>query len=385
MHASARLRPVAWLTAHPEAADALLAIGVMSVSVLVHLTVRDPAYASPSLSGAVLAVAATLPLIWRRRWPVTVLVLVAAAQAACEVLQLFGPNWIGVIIAAYTVGAYVSGRRLWLVGGLLLVGITVFILVGVVAADVPWQSVFGTTAVVGVALVTGDNMRRRRQRQDELLERAERAERERELLALQQVQHERTRIARELHDVVAHSLSVMIIQAAAAQRTPQPEAAREAMSTVEHTGRRAMTEMRRILGVLRDDDVQGALEPMPSIDELHTLVREASDLPVTLEATDLQELPAGVELSVYRIVQEGLTNVRRHAGNVQRVDVAVRRGPDAVVVEIIDDGRGAASSGDPGLGLLGMRERVAMHDGTLVAGPRVGGGWRVRAIIPVGA
>jgi signal transduction histidine kinase len=261
----------------------------------------------------------------------------------------------------------------------------------VFVSEVPWQAVIATTVTIAGSLLVGDGVRRRRERQAELIERAERAERERELVAREQVHQERTRIARELHDVVAHSLTVMVIQAGAAQRTTDADAAREAMAVVEVTGRSAMTEMRRILGVLRDgDDPLADRSPQPSMQALRSLVEDTADLPVHFDLRcspdELDPRRQRVELSVYRIVQEGLTNVRRHAGRVDEVVVAVDRADDALVVEVLDDGRGAASlAGPDGFGLMGMRERVAVHDGTLQVGPRPGGGWRVKAVIPVDA
>ena len=244
-------------------------------------------------------------------------------------------------------------------------------------------------------------MRRRRERADELVERAERAERERELLATQQVQLERTRIAREMHDVVAHSLSVMIIQAGAARRQlrANPDRATESLEAIEATGREAMTEMRRILGVLRDVDPGGTIagisstdeatrSPQPSLAALDDLVAASADLPIGLHVSgDLAALPAAIELSAFRVVQEALTNIRRHAGPVRRVEVRLEHVDGALTVLIDDDGRGAsAASGEgQGYGLLGMRERVGVFGGHLDAGPRAGGGWRVRAVFPVQA
>jgi signal transduction histidine kinase len=248
-----------------------------------------------------------------------------------------------------------------------------------------------STPIVFVsAIVFGDGVRRRRERAAELAERIERAERERELLTHQRVQDERTRIARELHDVVAHNVSLMVIQAAGARRQLASDAARAdaALATVEDTGRLAMQEMRRILGVLRDDQGLIAVAPQPSLANIDELIGHAPDLPVSLHAaTDLGVVPAGIELSAYRIIQESLTNVRRHAGKVDRVDVSVSRHNGSLVVEVTDNGRGASADScrEPGLGLVGMRERVAAFDGELSAGPRAGGGWRVRASIPLGA
>jgi signal transduction histidine kinase len=202
------------------------------------------------------------------------------------------------------------------------------------------------------------------------------------------VRDERTRIARELHDVVAHSVSLMVIQTAAARRqmTVDPQKADAALATVEDTGRTAMHEMRRFLGVLRDETGMQLLEPQPSLGDLDDLLATAADLPVVMHADGaLDDLPPGVEVSAYRVVQEALTNVRRHAGPVRHVDVSVARDDEQLVVEVSDDGRGASVAASPyGFGLVGMRERVAAYEGELVAGPRSGGGWRVRATFPLG-
>jgi signal transduction histidine kinase len=388
----ARPHPVLWLGRNPGVADALLGVGLTCIAVLFHLTINEVDAADPSVQGVAFTVLATLPIVWRRRAPVAVLALVVAGQVLGEVVNIVGSGWMGVLIAAYSVGAYRSGRLLSYVGSGLVVASAGFTVLGVFISEVPWQAVITTTVTIAGAVLVGDSVRRRRERQAELVERAERAERERELVAREQVHHERTRIARELHDVVAHSLTLMVIQASAAQRTHDADAAREAMAVVETTGRSAMQEMRRILGVLRDgDEPLTDRSPQPSLDSLRSLVDGTTDLPVHFElrcADDAMDgLPAGVELSLYRIVQEGLTNVRRHAGHVDEVVVSVGRSDDdAVVVEVVDDGRGAASLPTvDGFGLLGMRERVAVHDGTLLAGPRPGGGWRIKAVIPVHA
>lgn len=385
--------PLRWLHDRPQSADWLLA-GLLAVSsVVFHLTFREPDLAEPSVQGVLLTLGATLPVGCRRRAPAAVLVFVSVCQMVIEAANAAGPGWMGVMIAAYTLGAYRSGNLLFRMSGALLVAVTAFVVVGVAHGDAPWQALVSTPIIVGAAIVVGDNMRRRRERAAELVERAERAERERELVAHQHVQDERTRIARELHDVVAHSVSLMVIQAAAARRqlTLDPAVADAALATVEDTGRAAMQEMRRILGVLRDAGESGVpTAPQPSLASLDGLAGAADDLPVSVRTEgDLQHLPAGVELSAYRIVQEALTNVRRHAGAVHRVDVSMVRSDATLVVEVADDGRGAAASraqGRPpsdGFGLLGMRERVSAYDGELIAGPRPGGGWRVRATFPV--
>lgn len=382
---------IRWLREHPRAADGLLAGFITLISVVFHLTYHDETVVEPSLTGVLFTIGATAPVAWRRQATVSVLLVVSVCQAAIEAMESAGPGWTGVLIGAYSLGAYRSGPRLWRVGGALLVAVTAFVVVGVVEGVAPWQALISTPVMFVAAIVLGDNMRRRRERNAELIERAERAERERAMVAQRHVQDERTRIARELHDVVAHSVSLMVIQTAAARRQmlTDPVTADGVLASVEDTGRVAMQEMRRLLGVLRDDGSHAELAPQPTLAAVQNLAEAAADLPVQVHtAGDLQHVPAGVELSVYRIVQEALTNVRRHAGPVRHVDVSLSRLPDSLVVEVADDGRGAASAsahGDDvdGFGLLGMRERVAAYDGELVAGPRSGGGWRVRATFPL--
>lgn len=369
----------------------MLAVGVAIFAVVAHVAVRDPDVVDPTVAGALLAVGGSLPIGWRRRSPALVLLVVTACQMSSEAMNAAGPGWTGVLIAAYSLGAYRIGSELWRSAVGLMVVIVGFVLLGALRGDAPWQALVSTPVVVGAALLLGDNMRRRRERSTELLERAERAERERSLLAHQHVQDERSRIAREMHDVVAHSVSLMVIQTAAARRQLMagPEGVDASLEAVEATGRSAMQEMRRILGVLRDTGGAVPLVPQPGLAAIEGLAAAATDLPVSVRSQGSRDhLPAGVEVCAYRIVQEALTNVRRHAGPVQEVSVSMVREGSSLTVEVADDGRGAAAvvsdHDGPGFGLVGMRERVAAFDGQLYAGPRTGGGWRVRAIFPVG-
>lgn len=384
---------VRWLREHPAAADAVLAGVIAALGVLLHLTIRDPKYSDPSAVGVLLVLGGTIPLAWRRHWPGLVLAIALASQFTLEANSWLHAGWINVLVAAYTVGAYRSGRGLWWIGGTSTAAVLGFVAIGVTTGAVQWEALVSTTVLFAAAVILGDNMRRRRERAAELIERAERAERARELLATQRVQQERTRIARELHDVVAHSVSVMIIQAGAARRqiVSNPRQAIGALESIEHTGREAMSEMRRVLGVLRSDldGVADGHMPQPSLTSLDDLLSTTSDLPVALHTEGrVVGLPAGVELSAYRVVQEALTNVRRHAGRVDRVDVAVLHAAESLVIEVTDDGRGASGSPEssrlePGYGIAGMRERVSMFGGSLNAGPHQGGGWRVRATFPL--
>ena len=200
------------------------------------------------------------------------------------------------------------------------------------------------------------------------------------------VEEERGRITRELHDVLAHSVSVMTVQASAVRRLlrPEQEREREALLTVEETGRQALAEMRRLLGIMGSEHEAAALAPQPGLDTLPALVDQVrrSGLPVELlvEGTPVR-LPAGVDLSAYRIVQDALTNTLRHAGPA-RAWVAVRYGGDDVEIEVANDGRADAGADGDGHGLVGMRERVALCGGELHSGPRPGGGFRISARLP---
>jgi len=365
------------------------------MSVLVHLfgdVAHDGEVTDPSAFGVALCLAGTVPLAWRRRWPVAVLASVAVPQFALAAMDADGPGWLAVLIACYSLGAHRTGEHTVWIGGIFSAVATTFIVAGIVVGQAPVGALVSTIVLFPAAVIFGDGMRRRRERLIEAAQREEHAERERELLARQQVQDERTRIARELHDVVAHSVSVMVIQAAAARRqlSTNPAQATEALEAIETTGRAAMDEMRRILGVLRQEVGAEERAPAPSLRLLPALLEADQSLPVTLQMdVDLDQVPSGVELHAYRVVQEALTNVRRHAGPVRQVTVCVARRDGSLEVEVTDDGRGASTlmskRGDGGHGLVGMRERVTAAGGRLTAGPRQGGGWRVHALFPLTA
>jgi signal transduction histidine kinase len=248
---------------------------------------------------------------------------------------------------------------------------------GLIAASVIFGIIWTIAFAVG----------RKFQEADEARERATRAEREREDRARTAVTEERARIARELHDVVGHSVSVMTVQASAVRRLLRPEQQREreALLIVERTGREALAEMRRMVGVLRRPEEAPALAPQPSLEHLNKLVDQAREagLPVELRVEgDPQPLPAGVDLTAYRLVQEGLTNALKHA-RAERAEVLVRYRPGEIEVTVSDDGQGAGSGDGGGHGLVGMRERVAVYGGVLETGARPEGGYRLRARLPV--
>jgi signal transduction histidine kinase len=247
--------------------------------------------------------------------------------------------------------------------------------------------VFVAGLFVGLPWASGRALRGRRLQSVALEERAMALEREGEERARAAVAEERLRIARELHDVVGHALGVIVVQAGAERATlgPGQESTRETLVTIESAGREALSEMRRLLELMRRDGEQVTLAPQPTLTHLDTLLESvrAAGLPVELRIDgEPTQLPPGVDLSAYRIVQEALTNALKHAGPA-RARVIVSYGHDGLGLEIADDGPGAATADDQGHGLLGMRERVALHGGSLRSGAQPGGGYAVSVRLPL--
>jgi signal transduction histidine kinase len=371
--------------------DWLLDAAFVALAVLaqVEVWVRPEAENQPLL--VVLTLVWTLAPLARRRFPfaapMAALVAVGAMTfVADEYVPSAATSVIGLALVAGVLGAY-NEPRLAAAGLALAWGV-----VALVAAQDPQENLVGSLVAGLVATacwVVGLGWYRRSAYAAALRERAERAERERETAARVAVAEERARIARELHDVVAHSVSVMVLQTGAVRRLLRDEQAREreALDTVERTGREALLEMRRLLGVLRTPDEEAELAPQPGLSELPVLVArtEAAGLPVILRVEGEQPpLPLGVDLSAYRIVQEALTNTLKHAGPAQ-AQVAIRYHPDAVEIEITDDGRGPEATNGAGHGLIGMRERATLYGGEFSAGAREGGGFTVRARLPIPA
>jgi signal transduction histidine kinase len=344
--------------------------------------------------GAILLALQTVPIAWRRRDPMRILITTGLAITAYSALGYpLSTGYLGIFVAFYTVAAHEPRRK--------AVGAAVVTALGILVSFISY-AVFGTdpsgtadmTATYlsfGLAWLIGDNLRVRRAYTRELEQRAADLEREREERAALAVSQERARIARELHDVVAHHVSVMVVQASGARRVLEhnPEAACDALAAVESAGRTALSEMRRMLEVLRTDEA--GVGPQPGLGELDRLaaqVREAG-LPVDLSVEGSpRERPGALDLAAYRIVQEALTNTVKHAGKAS-ARVLVRYEPEALVLDVTDDGRGAAApllteeDLASGQGLIGMRERVALYGGTLEAGPVFPGGYRVHATFPL--
>ena len=339
----------------------------------------------PRWADALFTLGFTLPLAWRRRAPLAVLVIAVATVLAYGEVELRGPHQtliFALALASFTVGYELERPRAWLGPLVLAVALLVAALaLGQAAGDI------GVVAVLyGGPWLAGQLLRARERRVAELAVLAAATERERERRAQQAVDAERARIARELHDIVSHSISVVAIQVQAVRRRLASEQEREAsdLAAVETTARQALAEMRRLLGVLRADGERLPLAPQPGLDQLGTLVERtrATGLRVDLDVSGaLQPVGPGVDLVAYRVIQEALTNVLKHA-RATSAAVAVRYGERLLELTVEDDGASAGVNGG-GHGLVGMQERVALYGGTLEARPRPEGGFRVHAALPL--
>jgi signal transduction histidine kinase len=391
-----------WSRRHPLVVDGAI-VGLLGLIIVPFSVNIGDSVVSVALAGGHIA-----PLLWRRRHPALVF---AAVSLTCLAQLLWYDMWlpsdIGFLFALYALSAY--GSNLWLrlaglgVGALgTATGTLDWTLTGIEAL---YTAVF-LAAFVALTWTLGDLMRTRRAYVAQLEERARRLEFERDQQARIARVTERSRIARELHDVVAHSLSVVVAQADGGLYAGErdPAAARASLATIGTTGRQAMAEMRRLLSVLRDNSdgdlaaegaggdhepAVGELAPQPRLAEVPALVERVrtSGLPVDLVVEGAPgRLPPGAELAAYRIVQEALTNTLKHAGPGASASVRLRHTDDILRIDVLDDGRGASTPDDGGgQGLSGMRARVAVYGGSVSAGPRSGGGFHVRAVLPLGS
>jgi signal transduction histidine kinase len=377
---------------HPWWTDSLLALFLTFISIgsVIFGGGKGDTTQTLHLLDAVLVPLTTLPLALRRYRPLEVLAITVAAETVLLIFSTRVQVPFGVIVALYTVAAHCERP----VAARAAEWVAVPLIVGVIAnTGGNLSPVIPRLVVFAIAWLIGDNLRTRRAYLHELEARAARLEREREEQAERAAIDERTRIARELHDVIAHNVSVMVVQASAGEEVfeSDPGKAREALSAVASTGRAALAELRRLLGVIRseEDEAQGAsYVPQPGLDSLDELVRQVRDTGLAVELSVLGEprtLPEAVGLCAYRIVQEALTNTLKHA-RASGAQVSVRYAPDAVELQVLDDGRGAsAANGETGgHGIIGMRERVALFGGELATAPRPGGGYRVSARLPLG-
>jgi signal transduction histidine kinase len=378
----------------PAALDLAVAGLVVILGLISALFVPQAEGTMPAWLAIVSALCMGALVAVRRRWPIPVLVAVAGVLL---VGQAFGTSLdfggFALLIAVYTVATEMPRRTSLVVLAALPAYLVVAVLVFDSAHPSPASTVVANLvtaiAIYATAWLLGDSLRKRRMRTAALEARAERLERDQAEAARVAVQNERAVMARELHDVIAHNVSVMIIQAAAARRVidDDPAEARAALESIEATGREAFVEMRRLLGLLRSDDGPAPLAPQPGLANLGQLIANARSAGVVAElsiAGDPRPLAPGIDLAAYRIVQEAITNTIKHAAPT-RATIRLTYGPAEIVVDIRDlGGRAAAAPIGVGHGLVGMEERVRIYGGEFRAGPSPEGGFAIHARIPTG-
>ncbi|MHA7145523.1 sensor histidine kinase [Arthrobacter sp. TmT3-37] len=393
------LRLARWVRAHPGTIDAWLALGIF-VFLVLPFAASGVGGMSPTV---VVSVALVLPLAWRR----SRVVLSASVIAGVSVLQLVTgiepvPAQFVILVTIYTLAAF--GPRWASLGGLglAIAGAAIGLvrygdLLGVSGSDSVLTTVplflillLFVESLALLAWTMGDLARSRRLTYRALEDRNRRLEVERQQERDLAAADERSHIAREMHDIVAHSLSVIITQADGARYASAhaPEIAVRTLGTIADTGRGSLREMRRLLGVLRGDE-SASTRPLPTLDDIDSLIQSVRRSGVRIDCrrigTPRRPLPLGAELTAYRVVQESLTNVLKHAGSATSTEVSLEYGPRGLTITVDDDGRGAApdpATAGAGQGIIGMTERVRLYDGTVSAAPRTGGGYRVEAFIP---
>ncbi|MFJ2112528.1 sensor histidine kinase [Streptomyces sp. NPDC087850] len=390
-----------WAHAHWLAADGVLAAALLAAMVFTSLTghggPNGPTFGTrtPSVLTVVFMVAAATALVFRRRAPRSVLLCTGGLTLG----QLFAghpaaPVLMTTVVALYTVASRTDRPTTWRVG---FATMAVLSAVALGFGPGPWyaQENLGVFAWTGMASAAGDAVRSRRAFIGAIRERAERAERTREEEARRRVAEERLRIARDLHDVVAHHIALVNVQAGVASHVMdrRPDQAKEALAQVRAASRSALGELRATVGLLRQSgDPAAPTEPAPGLAHLDALLDTFRNAGLPVEFVRNGEahrtaLPAAVDLAAYRIIQEALTNVRKHAGPAAKAEVSVVRIGSTVEITVLDGGGstadGTAAPDSGGHGLIGMRERVTALGGTLTAAPRYGGGFRTQAILPV--
>ncbi len=375
----------------------LVVIDLLPAVWITVLTVNSTRYTALGLSSDtavvvwLVALAVSVPLVVRRRRPIPVLgVVLTSTIVAVSLGMSVAATGLAVAVALYSVALSVEARRSAVALGAALLGVTLAAVLTAAVLDPrflvvpPNMDSFNTDLLnslsfswfaIGVGWTLGRSVRARREYAGQIIEhRAQKA-----------VSEERLRIAREMHDVVAHSMSVVVMKAAVANHVydTRPEESRDALGVIESVSRAALADIQRVLGSLRSAE-EADLAPSPGLDELPRLIENArlADVQVELDRGAIPDLPVGVQLSAYRIVQEALTNVIKHAAAPVRCIVRVTAEPGELHLAVIDDGTPRRPAGEPGHGLIGMRERAALHHGTLVAGRQPNGGFAVHARLP---
>lgn len=370
--------------------DAVIAVAAIeaALEVVVRQDVADAPrmdtwFAAPALA---LLVAS---LLARRRWPFAAPAAMWVSAAALSVVDGRLVPFTAAVYATGMLASFLLGtlpeKTQSRVGLLVVIGAAATVVFNAPGSSggsyVFIPGLFSMLWLVGLAL------QQRGARVEAAEMRATRIARDREDAMSAAIAAERASIARELHDVLGHSVSVMTIQASAVRRmlTPDQVRERDALLTVEQTGREALVEMRRLVGILRLPNDAPGLEPQPGIDQVPKLVEQARELGLAIDFRvegEAVTLPPGIDLTAYRLVQEGLTNVRKHS-DARHTEVRLKYEAGGIEVEVCDDGKGAAAADEGGHGLLGMRERVSIYGGEFEAGPRAQGGFRLRARLPV--
>ncbi|MFF3844006.1 sensor histidine kinase [Streptomyces sp. NPDC002328] len=385
------------LKAHPLAADATLATCVL-ICMLAGSFV-DPhgehsvswSIRTPDPLSLLLMTLSAAALVLRRSAPMTVLALTGTFSLVESVTgDPRAPVAMSAVVALFTVAAATDRATTWRAG---LLTMTVLTGAAMLAGPLPWyaQENLGLLAWTGIGATAGDAVRSRRAAVQAIRDRAERAERTREEEARRRVAEERLRIARDLHDVVAHHIALVNVQAGVAAHImdKRPDQAKEALAHVREASRSALNELRATVGLLRQSgDPEAPTEPAPGLDRLDELAGTFRNAGLQVEVARADQdttLPAAVDLAAYRVIQEALTNVQKHAGPDAKAEVSVVRVGPRIEVTVLDDGAGDAPppAEGGGHGLLGMRERVTALHGALTTGPRYGGGFRVHAVLPL--
>jgi signal transduction histidine kinase len=367
----------------PRIWDAAMALMILALSVAVLVVSPTHAERDETRPADVLAFAliglGCLPLIARRRRALAVAVVVSVACVAYALLDYSGGLVVALILASYSAAAHAERDRVVMIA--LPVTLVAAVVIAIHDGGVNWpEGLVEVTFAVGIPMMFGRIGFNRRRR----------IAREQERAARDAVLAERARIARELHDVVAHAMSVMVVQAGAARMVVrrEPERAEGALLRIEETGRTGLQEMRRLIGVLKEEEDDLALAPQPGLGELEPLLTTVRGAGLSVESLvegTPRDLPPGVDLTAYRVIQEALTNAIKHAGDGAHARVVTRYRPEGLDLEVADDGVGPTAGGGQtgGNGLIGMRERLALFGGSLDASARPGGGFLVRASIPL--
>lgn len=369
-----------------------IAVAIAALNGALEVALRQDTTNAPDVSawfGAPAVALMLVPLLARRRWmfgaPALVWLLASALSFVDGRLVVFsGSVFAAGLVASFLLGNLPDATQSR-IGLLVVLGGAATVAYNA-SGDASGSYVF-LPAMFATPWVAGLAFQQRGARAEAAELRAARLARDREEATLAAIADERARIARELHDVLGHSVSVMTIQASAVRRVLAPEQTKErvALLAVEQTGREALAEMRRLVGILRLEEEPPGLAPQPGIGQVPKLVEQAREMGLAVGLRvegEPMPLSPGVHLTVYRLVQEGLTNARKHS-DASRTEVRLRYGPDGLEVEVCDDGKGAAAVDQGGHGLAGMRERVSIYGGEFEAGPRPEGGFRLRASLPV--